>query len=218
MTASINQRSIDKYRARAAGYDATTARTRALRLRTIGHLALAPGDVVLDVGCGTGLSFEPLLERVGATGTVVGVDQSPEMAAQAIDRVRRHGWPNATVVVDAIEHFQWPGRFDAILFNYAHDITRSPESIDNVFRHASSGARVAMAGMKLFPWWTGPLNLLALAKNWGWNGSVSGMWQPWDLVQRHVPDLVVEPTQFGMGYIAYGRFTGGRTQAGTEVR
>lgn len=205
MSSSIQHRSIAKYRRRAAGYDASTGRTSPLRLRTIDGLLLQPGDVVLDVGCGTGLSFEPLRERVGPTGRIVGVDQSPEMAQQAMQRAQSRGWSDVTVVVGAIEDFRWPGRFDAILFNYAHDITRSPQAVANIFRHAAPQARVAMAGMKLFPWWAGPLNLYALAKNWGWNGSVAGMRSPWDIVQRHVPDLEVESTQFGMGYIARGR-------------
>jgi ubiquinone/menaquinone biosynthesis C-methylase UbiE len=45
--------------------------------------ALRPGERVLDVACGTGVVARLALERVGATGTVVGVDINPGMLAVA---------------------------------------------------------------------------------------------------------------------------------------
>jgi demethylmenaquinone methyltransferase/2-methoxy-6-polyprenyl-1,4-benzoquinol methylase len=67
------------------------------------------------------------------------------------------------------------------------------------------GARVAMAGMKFFPWWTGPLNLLAWLKNRPYNARAAELWQPWSLVQAHCDDTFEwTGTQWGMGYIAHG--------------
>jgi arsenite methyltransferase len=40
-------------------------------------LAVAAGERVLDVGCGTGLLAEYIADRVGPTGTVLGVDPLP---------------------------------------------------------------------------------------------------------------------------------------------
>jgi SAM-dependent methyltransferase len=40
----------------------------------VGHAALAPGEAVLDVGCGTGVASRAAKAVVGPTGTVVGVD------------------------------------------------------------------------------------------------------------------------------------------------
>lgn len=70
---------ICKYRSRASGYDASARRTFALRQRTIGLLGLSSGERVLDVACGTGLSFPMLREGVGDTGFVTGVDVSADM-------------------------------------------------------------------------------------------------------------------------------------------
>jgi ubiquinone/menaquinone biosynthesis C-methylase UbiE len=42
-----------------------------------------PGDRTLDVACGTGAVTRLLAERVGPTGTVVGLDINPEMLAVA---------------------------------------------------------------------------------------------------------------------------------------
>ena len=200
-----NQRSLAKYRKKARFYDTTTGRTSPLRVRTIDLLQLQPGDIVLDAGCGTGLSFALLLEGVGAGGQVVGIDQSPQMCALARQRVQREGWPNVTVIEGIIETTLLQRQFDALLFNYAHDISRTRAAIKNIFDHAKPGARVAVAGMKFFPWWTGPLNIYAFCKNYAWNGLRGGLWRPWDIIQRYVPDLEVRATQLGMGYVAHGQ-------------
>lgn len=55
-------------------------------------LALSPGLTVLDLPCGTGLSFDVLAPAVGAEGKVYGVDLSPGMLAQARLRAERNRW------------------------------------------------------------------------------------------------------------------------------
>ncbi len=203
-----NQLSIARYRRHAAGYDASARRTMALRLRTIALLQLRPGDVVLDVGAGTGLSYAPLLQAVGAGGRVLAFEQSPDMFALAERRARQNGWPQLWHIQSAAEDVQLPEAPDALLFNYVHDITRSPQAVANLLRQARPGARVAMAGMKFFPWWTGPLNLLAWLKNRPYNARAAELWQPWDRVAAQCSSFEVDTTQGGMGYIAHGRLAG----------
>jgi ubiquinone/menaquinone biosynthesis C-methylase UbiE len=72
-------------------------RSRARR-RLAAALALHPGDRVLDIGCGTGLNFEPSLARIGAQGSLVGVDLTPEMLDRARKRIARQGWGNVELV------------------------------------------------------------------------------------------------------------------------
>ncbi len=207
-SSSYNQESIRKYRAKAGGYDASAEFTMPLRRRAIALLQLKPGDVVLDVGAGTGLSYGLLREAVGPGGQVMAFEQSPEMFAQAQARCAREAWPNVWQVCAAAEAVQLPQTVDAVLFNYTHDITRSPEAVANILRQCKPGARVAMAGMKFFPWWTGPLNLLAWAKNRPYNAHAADLWAPWDIVATYCSRFERQSTQWGMGYLAQGALQG----------
>lgn len=49
----------------------------------IDHLALQVGETVVDLGSGAGIDVFLAADRVGPTGTVIGVDMTPEMLARA---------------------------------------------------------------------------------------------------------------------------------------
>ncbi|MBA3261963.1 MAG: methyltransferase domain-containing protein [Thermoleophilaceae bacterium] len=63
-----------------------------LRRRGLVHEALgaAPGERIIDAGCGPGFYVAELLDRVGPAGEVVGVDASPQMLALAAKRCEGH--------------------------------------------------------------------------------------------------------------------------------
>jgi arsenite methyltransferase len=205
MQLTDNELSIRKYQSKAALYDASSEFTMPLRRRTIDLLALKPGDVVLDVGAGTGLSYSLLLQAVGPTGRVLAFEQSPDMFKLAQNRVQRGGWTNVWHQEACAENVVLPEKVDAILFNYVHDILRTPEAIANIMRFAKPSARIAVAGIKFFPWWTGPLNLVAWAKNQPYNAKAADLWSPWDIVQSYCEYFERESTQWGMGYVAEGK-------------
>lgn len=204
MTGMDNPSGPAYYRRHARDYDASAQRTMALRRRTIARLGLQPGDVVLDAGCGTGLSFPLLLDAVGTSGRVIGVESSPDMLTLARERAAAAGWNNVTLLESAAEVVVLPHAVDALLFNYTHDVLRSPDALANIFRQARAGARVAAAGIKHPPRWLDPLRLYRRFKSRGCYARFDGLGAPWDLLLRHVPDLRVESTLFGTGYIAWG--------------
>jgi arsenite methyltransferase len=57
----------------------------------VGHLALRPGETVLDLGSGPGLDALLAAKQVGPTGRVIGVDMTPEMLERARATAARAG-------------------------------------------------------------------------------------------------------------------------------
>ena len=68
------------------------------RRQAVEALHAKPGETVLDLACGTGQSFAAIVEAVGPSGRLVGVDGSTGMLRQARRRVDSAGWRNVTLV------------------------------------------------------------------------------------------------------------------------
>ena len=79
----------------------------------VSRLDVGPRDTVLDVATGTGAVASELLEQ--SSCTVVGLDQSPEMLAEA----RRRLPTSVTLVEGRAEQVPFPdAAFDALTFTY----------------------------------------------------------------------------------------------------
>jgi acyl dehydratase/ubiquinone/menaquinone biosynthesis C-methylase UbiE len=191
------------YRRLAGSYDLTTAWLEPYRHRAVSHLRLQPGEVVLDVGCGTGLSFEPIQAAIGPSGRLVGIEPSPEMLAAARARVEAAGWDNVTLLETGAEEATVPGPVDAVLFAFTHDVMRAPKALANVLGQVRPGGRLAAAGPK----WTAfapQLNPLVWQVARQYVTSFEGFRRPWAELERAVPDLWVEEAYFGCVYLAWG--------------
>ncbi|MFE3002855.1 class I SAM-dependent methyltransferase [Nocardia sp. NPDC059246] len=60
------------------------------------------GKTVADLGCGTGLAFPALIDAIGPSGRVIGLDNNAAILAKAEKRVAANGWNNVKLVVDDI--------------------------------------------------------------------------------------------------------------------
>jgi arsenite methyltransferase len=107
-------------------------------------LGAAPGEHVLDVGCGPGFYVAELLEQVGSGGEVVGVDNSPSMLAVAAHRSEGHD----NVAFHEAEATSLPvedGSFDALLsvqvLEYVADV---PMALAEMHRALRAGGRLVV--------------------------------------------------------------------------
>jgi trans-aconitate methyltransferase len=198
-------RLLDSYRHEAECYDLRTAVFQRWRRRLVDRLPLRCGDVVLDLGCGSGLCFALLEARIGPQGRIVGIDQSPQMLALARARLDAQVWGNVTLIESSVERAEIPVVADTALFCAAHDILQSADALDKVFGHVRHAGWVAAGGGKWAPPWMAALNPMLWAIHSPHITSFEGFDRPWRHLARYVDDLRVEEAALGTGYLAVGR-------------
>lgn len=105
---------------------------------------LAPGERVLDLGCGAGLDLILAARAVGERGLVYGLDMTPRMLARARKNLDRLGLRNVVLLKGCIEDLPlYDGGADVLISNCV--INLSPDK-DAVF---SEAARVLSPGGRL---------------------------------------------------------------------
>lgn len=204
-TAGPAAQPLPAYTERAGDYDQDTATHARWRRLLVDCLPLRPGDTVLDVGCGTGLCFPLVLDRIGPNGTIIGIDSAPDMLAEAQAKITAHGWDGVQLIDAEIEHADIPVLADAALFSAVHDILQSPAALDVVFAHLRPGAWVASVGGKWPPPWQLPLSAYVLSLHSPYIRDFDGFDRPWRGLERRLDDFHVTEVAFGAGYLARGR-------------
>ncbi len=188
---------LKPYRAVAPLYDVVSGEWpvyRAGRTAGIEALRLRPGDTVLDVGCGTGLSFPLLSAAVGPTGHVIGVDASPQMLAVARRRVPRltsqftllHGdATSASAPAWTVVGQHRPG---AVLFAYSLSLMHPwRRAWDNATASVSPTVRACVVDMAVPS--GGASFLSPLARLACWLGTADIDAHPWTAVEDSCSDV-----------------------------
>lgn len=117
--------------------------------------ALAPGEVVLDLGSGAGFDVFIAAARVGAGGHVHGVDMTTEMVARARQNAaaftRRTGLANVTFHLGQIEALPLPdASVDVVLSNCVVNLSPDqPRVWQEIARVLRPGGRVSISDLAL---------------------------------------------------------------------
>ncbi len=192
-------RLIALYQKQAKDYDQSGIHgLDAFRREAVERLHLKRGDLVVDIGCGTGLNFPWLQEAVGPQGRIIGVDLTDAMLEQARRRVAKEGWKNVELVQADAASYEFPAQVNGILSTFA--LTFIPQAklvIQNGCRALAPGARWAVLDMA----WPRGLS------RYGITGEVVRRrpWQTvWSTMQQSLVEVERQPFWMGFFYLAWG--------------
>jgi S-adenosylmethionine-diacylgycerolhomoserine-N-methlytransferase len=186
----------ERYTVSARAYDLISGERpvyRRGRVAGIAGLGLTPGCSVLDLGCGTGLNHPLLVSAVGPSGSVVGLDRSPPMLAQARRRASREGWSQVRTVQADMADGPVPTAdgstgFDAVVATYALSLVPEWERAwANALQAVRPGGRIAVVDLAL-PTGRGRL-LTSLARAACALGGSDPQAHPWTAVERDCTDV-----------------------------
>lgn len=109
-------------------------------------LAPQPGERVLDVGCGPGVTTADLARQVGPDGTATGVDISEGMVGAAQRRAEAAGVANASFLVADAATADLGGPFDAVFSRFGVMFFGDPAAaFSNIVGALRPGGRLAWA-------------------------------------------------------------------------
>jgi len=132
------------YDVQASFYDKTFGKLVARRIKKAvsEHMNINPGDVVLDLGIGTGAALDYYSNR----GKVIGVDLSPGMLEKCVQRIHSSNITNATVFRgNALDLPFDDSSFDHIFISHVISVVSDPvKLLREAQRVAKPGARIVI--------------------------------------------------------------------------
>ena len=201
------------YQAGAKNYDFTTLLFRLVGLRmgayrsiAIDRLSLKRGDVVVELGCGTGLNFAMLLEKIGKEGRLIGVDLTPGMLDIARKKVARNDWQNVELIQSDIAAYQFPQQVNAVLVTGVLGYIPDYDQVINAVAEAlTPGGHLSFLDGKQpenLPSWLFKI-VLKLGGRFGYTPEYFSV-RPWESVEQYFKEISFETHYGGMIYIVSG--------------
>lgn len=175
-----------------------------LRQETIDCLRLQPGQAVLDIACGTRRNFPLILEQIGLTGRLVGVDYTGAMLAHARERVRDDGWKNVELIQADAARLELRRKFDAALCTLAIGVIPDYRGVlARMVSHIEPGRWLAIGDAKRNSLWYGrPLNWMADLLEFGAAEEMTR--RPWESLREMLTDFHYKEWFSGFFYVAGG--------------
>jgi SAM-dependent methyltransferase len=201
------QRSLKRYGALAETYQLRTAAGDYYRRQTVARLAPSAGEVILDVGCGTGLNFARIERAIGRSGRLIGIELNPRMLDQARARIERNGWTNVELIQADVAEARIPAMADGALLCAVHDVMRQPAALANVLDRLRDRGRIVAGGPKWASWRRSgalSMNFRTWRMNHDYVTTFEGFGRPWSHLELLVDNFVVDELFHGGGYLAAG--------------
>ena len=146
----------------------------------------------MEIGCGTGLNFGLVQQRIGPTGRLFGVDLCADMLERARQRVAAKGWDNVEEAAFSTFALSLEPRFDEVIAKAAATLAPGGRFVlldlrmpDNWLRHLAP----------VLIWLVRPFAVsLEVAKR-----------QPWKSLQHRFPQYSYQKGYLGIVYLAIGQ-------------
>ncbi len=112
---------------------------------------LAPGEHVLDLGCGAGTDSLIAAQMVGEQGHVTGIDMTPEMLARARAAAAESGTTNVEFVPGEAERLPFTdASFDVVISNGVIDLIPDKDAVfSELHRVLVPGGRLQLADVTI---------------------------------------------------------------------
>jgi demethylmenaquinone methyltransferase/2-methoxy-6-polyprenyl-1,4-benzoquinol methylase len=173
----------------------------------VDELDLETNDVVVEVGCGTGLNFSLLERRIGPAGQIIGIDISATMLERARARVDSKGWKNVRLVHTAASDFDFPRNVGGILATGV--LTYEPD-FDAVIERGTAalapGRKWAVLDYKMPSTWRRVFAPAFVALGSAFGVSMTLMeHHVWESIERHLQNVRMQELYGGFVYIVSGQ-------------
>ena len=114
--------------------------------KAVALLQLRPGDVVGDIGAGSGYMTVRLARAVGPTGRVLAVDIQPEMIERLTERVHAAMLTNVTAILGAADDPKLPpGSVDLeLMVDVYHELSRPQVMLQHLRDALRPGGRLVL--------------------------------------------------------------------------
>jgi ubiquinone/menaquinone biosynthesis C-methylase UbiE len=126
------------------------ARVPGLKItETVAALNLKPGQVVADIGAGSGTFTIPLAQALRPGGTAYAVDVDQKLIDHIAEKATEQGMANVRIVLGAFTDPDLPEQVDlAFISDVLHHIENRAEYLKNLAAYLKPGGRIAVVDFR----------------------------------------------------------------------
>lgn len=176
------------------------------RKLAVNSLCLSKNDLVLELGCGTGLNFVYMQEKLKNSGSLIGIDISDDMLDQARIKLKKYKWNNVELLNTDVSTYKYPKKLTGVISTFALTlIPEYEEIIESVYKSLGKNKKFVILDLKKPDKW--PLFLLKFivmfAKPFGVTLDLANR-KPWETMEKYFDEVKTTEYLAGLIYISVG--------------